>query len=128
MVVLFPRVPSLWMIPVLVVYGFFFMASYPMTEAALMESVPDEVRGRVFGLFVMGGGVIGNLSHWVVGVKVKQLGAAAHSVSAYFPTYAGVAFLMLASLTGLWSLHAIQRREGPVGHKTAEQDSMPLLT
>jgi MFS family permease len=128
MVVLFPRVPSHWMIPVLVVYGFFFMASYPMTEAALMESVPDAVRGRVFGLFVMGGGVIGNLSHWAVGVKVKQLGAAAHSVSAYYPSYTVVALLILASLSGLLCLHAIQRREGPVAHKADEEDSMPLLT
>jgi len=129
LVVVFPRVPSHWMIPVLVVYGFFFMASYPMTEAALMESVPDAVRGRVFGLFVMGGGVIGNLSHWAVGMKVKQLGAAAQSVPAYFPSYLVVALLMLASLTGLICLHAIQRREGPVAPtKAAREESMPLLT
>ena len=128
MVALFPRVPPHWMIPVLIVYGFFFMASYPMTEAALMESVPDAVRGRVFGVFVMGGGVLGNLSHWAVGVKVKQLGDAAHSVSAYFPSYTVVALLMVVSLTGLWCLHAIQRREGTVAHKPAEEESMPLLT
>ena len=125
---LFPHVPSHWTIPVLAVYGFFFMASYPMTEAALMESVPDAVRGRVFGLFVMGGGVIGNLSHWVVGVKVKHLGDAAHSVSAYFPVYTVVALLVVASLTGLLCLPAIQRREGPVARKAAGEDSMPLLT
>jgi MFS family permease len=128
MVALFPHVPSHWMIPVLVVYGFFFMASYPMTEAALMESVPDAVRGRVFGLFVMGGGVLGNLSHWAVGAKVKHLGEAAHSVNAYFPIYAVVALLVLVSLMGLICLPAIQRREGPVAHKAAEPDSMPLLT
>jgi MFS family permease len=128
MVALFPRVPPHWMIPVLVVYGFFFMASYPMTEAALMESVPDAVRGRVFGLFIMGGGVLGNLSHWAAGVKVKQLGAAGQSVNAYLPIYTGVALLLLASLTGLLCLHAIQRREGPLAPKAAGADSMPLLT
>jgi predicted MFS family arabinose efflux permease len=128
MIVIFPHVPSRWTIPVLVVYGFFFMATYPMTEAALMESVPDAVRGRVFGLFVMGGGVIGNLSHWAVGVKVKHLGEAAHSVNAYFSSYLVVALLALASLLGLLCLPAIQRREGSVTHKPAEEDSMPLLT
>jgi FSR family fosmidomycin resistance protein-like MFS transporter len=128
MVVIFPHVPSRWTIPVLVVYGFFFLATYPMTEAALMESVPDAVRGRVFGLFVMGGGVIGNLSHWAVGVKVKHLGEAAHSVNAYFASYLVVALLALASLLGLLCLPAIQRREGPVTHKAAGEDSMPLLT
>ena len=73
----FPWVPPSWTIPIYVVYGFFFLAGYPMTEAALMESVPDAVRGRVFGVFVMTGGVLGNLSHWVMGAKVKQLGPAA---------------------------------------------------
>jgi len=128
MIAIFPHVPSRWTIPVLAVYGFFFMASYPMTEAALMESVPDAVRGRVFGLFVMGGGVLGNLSHWVVGLKVKQLGEAAHSVAAYFPSYTLVALLALASLAGLFCLPAIQRREGPVAHQADKEDSMPLLT
>jgi hypothetical protein len=76
----------------------------------------------------MGGGVIGNLSHWAVGVKVKQLGEAAHSVNAYFPSYTVVALLMVVSLTGLWCLHAIQRRERLVAHKAVEEESMPLLT
>jgi hypothetical protein len=76
----------------------------------------------------MGGGVLGNLSHWAVGLKVKHLGEAAHSVNAYFPTYTVVALLTLASLAGLICLPAIQRREGPVGHKAAGEDSMPLLT
>jgi MFS family permease len=125
---LFPHVPPQWTIPVLVVYGFFFMASYPMTEAALMEAVPDAVRGRVFGLFVMGGGVIGNLSHWAVGMKVKHLGEAAHTVNAYFPAYTAIALLTLASLTGLICLPAIRRREGPIAHKPGGEDPMPLLT
>ena len=128
MVALFPHVPPCWTIPVLALYGFFFMASYPMTEAALMESVPDAVRGRVFGLFVMGGGVIGNLSHWAVGAKVRHLGPAAHSVAAYSPIYLVIALLVLVSLTGLLCLRAIQRREGPVTPATQGANSMPLLT
>jgi MFS family permease len=128
MVALFPHVPSGWAVPVLAVYGFFFMASYPMTEAALMESVPDAVRGRVFGIFVMGGGVIGNLSHWLVGAKVKHLGAAAHSAEAYFAVYAAIGLLVVASLTGLIFLRAIQRREGKLAPKPAASDAMPLLT
>ena len=127
-VVLFPHMPPHLTIPLLVLYGFFFMASYPMTEAALMESVPDAVRGRVFGLFVMGGGVIGNLSHWMVGAKVKQLGAAGYSVNSYFPIYAVIALLMLVSLTGLLCLPAIQRREGPAAPRVGGKDTMPLLT
>jgi MFS transporter, FSR family, fosmidomycin resistance protein len=120
MAALFPHVPPRWIIPVLVVYGFFFMASYPMTEAALMESVPDAVRGRVFGLFVMGGGVIGNLSHWAVGAKVKQLGPASTAVSTYYPLYSGMALLLLVSLTGLLCLKPIRKREGETEPVTPE--------
>jgi MFS transporter, FSR family, fosmidomycin resistance protein len=127
LVALFPHVPSRWTIPVFIVYGFFFMASYPMTEAALMESVPDAVRGRVFGLFVMGGGVIGNLSHWAVGARVKQLGEAAGLASAYYPLYTGLALLMLVSLTGLLCLNPIRKREH-VKPENVGPDSMPLLT
>jgi len=64
---LFPRVPVPWMTPVLLAYGFFFLATYPIVEAALMESVPDAIRGRIFGLFITVGGLVGNLSHWLVG-------------------------------------------------------------
>ena len=32
---LFPHVAVAWLVPVLLVYGFFFMSSYPMVEAAL---------------------------------------------------------------------------------------------
>jgi len=127
-VAVFPRVPPAWTLPVLVVYGFFFLASYPMTEAALMEAVPDAVRGRVFGVFVMAGGVIGNLSHWMVGAKVRHLGEAAYSVNAYFPIYATVAVLILASLSGLLCLGPIRRREGPLPPEAKCEASMPLLT
>jgi MFS family permease len=112
MVAIFPWVPQNWAIPIYVVYGFFFLAGYPMTEAALMEAVPDAIRGRIFGIFIMTGGVIGNLSHWLVGAKVKQLGPAAGSVSAYYPLYATLAVMLLISLSGLLCLNPIRKREG----------------
>ena len=128
MIALFPHVPPRATIPVLFVYGFFFMASYPITEAALMEAVPDAVRGRVFGIFVMGGGVIGNLSHWLVGAQVKRLGATADTASAYYPIYAAIASLVLVSLTGLLCLRAIQRRQARGAPTATGTGSMPLLT
>ena len=111
MVALFPHIPWRWTLPVLVVYGFFFMASYPMVEAALMQSVPDAVRGRVFGLFITVGGLIGNLSHWIVGSEVKRMGTAAHEPASYFTLYGALAGLLVLSLLGLPCLHAIRKRE-----------------
>jgi MFS family permease len=107
----FPHLPRSWSIPAFLVYGFFFMASYPTVEAALMESVPDAVRGRVFGLFITVGGLIGNLSHWIVGDAVKRMGDGAHAPANYFTLYAVLSGMIVLSLAGLPCLHAIRKRE-----------------
>ncbi len=114
-VAIFPHVPARWVIPALVVYGFFFMASYPIVEAALMESVPDSVRGRVFGLFITIGGLLGNLSHYIVGRWVESFGPRAYEVTAYYSLYNWLAIFLLFSLAGLPCLRAIRNRERPGG-------------
>jgi MFS transporter, FSR family, fosmidomycin resistance protein len=111
MVWAFPRVPASWMVPVLITYGFFLMSSYPITEAALMEAVPDAVRGRVFGLFVTLSGLVSNLSHWVVGDWVEHLGPRASSPASYFPLYGVLSLMIATSLTALPFLHGLRKRE-----------------
>lgn len=113
LIAVFPHVPKAGAIPVLLAYGFFFMASYPMVEAMLMESVPDAVRGRVFGLFITIGGLLGNLSHWIAGDAVKRLGQRAATIEGYFPLYYGLAVFVVISLLGLVGLNAIRNRETP---------------
>lgn len=112
LIAIFPHVPKVWAIPVLLLYGFFFMASYPMVEAMLMESVPDAVRGRVFGLFITIGGLLGNLSHWLAGDAVRRLGQRAATIEGYFPLYFGLAVFVVVSLLGLIGLQALRKREG----------------
>ncbi len=107
----FPHLPRPWLPVALAVYGFFFMGCYPMVEAALMESVPDAVRGRVFGLFITVGGMLGNLAHWVVGRWVENLGAAAAEPARYHGIYLSLAVLLILSLPGLLCLREIRKRE-----------------
>ena len=107
----FPRVPVSWMAPVLLGYGFFFMASYPITEAALMESVPDAVRGRIFGLFITVSGLLANLSHWLVGSWIHQLGSGASLVESYLPLYAVLSLMVVLSVSALPMLNSIRKRE-----------------
>ena len=76
-----------------------------------MESVPDAVRGRIYGLFITIGGLVGQLSHWIVGDQVKRMGGAAHDVGSYFVLYGALAGLIALSLAGLPFLHAIRKRE-----------------
>jgi MFS transporter, FSR family, fosmidomycin resistance protein len=111
LVAVFPHAPVRWAIPLFLVYGFFFMSNYPMVEAELMQSVPDAVRGRVFGLFITVGGLLGNLSHWVVGVAVRRMGESAHQPASFFGLYAGLAVMIVISLLGLPCLNAIRKRE-----------------
>jgi MFS family permease len=113
-VVAFPHVPVPWIVPALLVYGFFFLASYPIVEAALMEAVPDSVRGRVFGLFITIGGLLGNLSHYLMGKWVVSFGARTNEVPAYYSLYGWLALFLLASLIGLPCLRALREREKKV--------------
>ncbi|MFM8470361.1 MAG: MFS transporter [Limisphaerales bacterium] len=107
----FPHLPRSGLTAALAVYGFFFMGCYPMVEAALMESVPDAVRGRVFGLFITVGGILGNVAHWFAGRWVEHLGAAAAEPARYHGFYLLLAGLLLASLPGLLCLREIRKRE-----------------
>ena len=107
----FPHLPRGWLAAALAVYGFFFMGCYPMVEAALMESVPDAVRGRVFGLFITVGGILGNIAHWFAGRWVEHLGAGAAEPARYHDFYLLLAGLLLASLPGLLCLREIRKRE-----------------
>jgi len=111
LVAIFPHVRGNWTVPTLALYGFFFMASYPMVEAALMHSVHDSVRGRVFGLFITIGGIVGNLAHWLAGEWVKKLGPKSQIPESYYSAYALLALFVLGSLIGLPCLHALRKRE-----------------
>ena len=107
----YPHLPRGALAGALAVYGFFFMGCYPMVEAALMEAVPDAVRGRVFGLFITVGGILGNLAHWLAGRWVERLGAGAGEAANYHGFYLLLAALLVASLPGLLCLREIKRRE-----------------
>lgn len=125
---LFPRLPVGLLVPAYLLYGFFFMASYPIIEAALMESVPDHVRGRVFGLFITGGGLLGNLAHWAIGRWVEQIGPAANSPHGFYPIYLVLALLIVASLAGLPALNAIGKREQLVSETVGRGSRRALIS
>lgn len=118
-VLVFPHAPPEYSVLIFPFYGFFFMASYPMVEGALMNSVPHEVRGRVFGLFITIGGLLGNLAHWAAGAFVKELGPNAARPESYYPAYTFLCGLLFLSLLGLPCLKALRRRETAEGQLAA---------
>lgn len=116
MIAFFPHLPgarSHLFFFVLMTYGFFFMASYPIVEAGVMLAVHDSVRGRAFGLWITIGGLLGSLSHWVIGHIVEGLGERASQPESFYATYGMLAAMLMLSLVGLPFLQAVQRRERP---------------
>ncbi len=117
-IAVFPHLPRAGFNVGLIAYGFFFLASYPIVEAAVMESVPDAVRGRVFGLFITIGGLVGNSAHWAVGQLVRKLGPRASQAESYYPLFGTLALLVVLSVAALPFLKALRRREHlEVSHK-----------
>jgi MFS family permease len=119
----FPWISGHWFGLVFAAYGFFFMASYPMVEAGLMELVPDSMRGRAFGLFITAGGVVGNLGHWCSGRWVNSLGAGAATARNYAGIYGTLSALVLLSASGLACMHWISR----IKHRAVLTQPAPAL-
>lgn len=119
-----PRFPAELIFLPLFVYGFFFMGSYPMIEAALMDAVPDSIRGRVFGFFITIGGCTGSLAPWIIGDWVKRLDTSATgNPAAFYPIYIMLMVTVLISLIGLPCLHAIRKREQALEHQPKAQNN-----
>lgn len=116
MTALFGLLPRGWMIPAFLVYGFFFMGGYPMTEAAVVRAIPDGIRGQAVGVFITVGGLVGNMAHWWVGGWIERLGDAAAKPAAYTPLFLILAAMILGALAALpWLLKlGSLAAEGPI--------------
>jgi len=77
------------------------------------------VRGRVFGLFITVGGILGNVAHWFAGRWVEHLGAAASEPARYHRFYLLLATLLLLSLPGLLCLREMRRL--PANHANSRE-------
>lgn len=121
----FPWLPVAGIPWAFVLYGALFVASYPIVEAELMQCVPDAARGRFFGLFITVGGMGGNLSHWITGAWVDQMGRSSHEAGAYRLVFGGLAALMAVSLFGLIPLAWFRRHRGEYPQPAVAAVPMP---
>ncbi|OHE75177.1 MAG: hypothetical protein A2107_03930, partial [Verrucomicrobia bacterium GWF2_62_7] len=113
--VLIPWASRGWIWLALCFYGFFTLANYPITEAALMESVPDVMRGRTFGVFITVGGTISSFAHWAMGKvadSLQQRAAETNTALAagdFAPWYALLAALIAVSVIGIHGIRWLRR-------------------
>lgn len=73
------------------------LGSYAISDAAILERVSPEVRGRVVGLFLTIAGTFASTAPWVMGFWTDALGEAASQPRAYFGPFAVVGAMMLLS-------------------------------
>jgi MFS family permease len=78
-----PFVPMRWTWPTLAVFQALHLGSYAISDAAILERVGAELRGRVVGLFLVIAGTAGACGPWVMGWWIDALGSRASSPAAY---------------------------------------------
>ncbi|MCX7824264.1 MAG: MFS transporter, partial [Verrucomicrobiae bacterium] len=112
---LVPWLPRSWIWVGLCVYGFLILGSFPITEAALMESVPDALRGRAFGMFITVCGVIASLAHWAMGAAADCIGPRALTPASFGPWFALLGALIALGVLGVPAIRWLRGRAAPGG-------------
>jgi MFS family permease len=93
------------------------LGSYAISDAALLERVSPDVRGRVVGLFLTVAGTFASTAPWVMGFWTDALGDAASQPRAYFGPFALVGTMMLLASTSALFISRLgpATGESPVG-------------
>ncbi|HWE01434.1 MAG TPA: MFS transporter [Tepidisphaeraceae bacterium] len=71
------------------------LGSYAMSDAAMLERVPANVRGRVVGLFLTIAGTFAGTSPWLMGYWTDAMGAGAQRSISYFAPFATLGGMMI---------------------------------
>jgi len=92
-----PWVNVAWVLAVLCVFQTFQLGSYAMSDAAMLERVSPEVRGRVVGLFLTLAGTFSATAPFVMGWWVDLLNGRSHDPAAYRIIFATMGAMMIFS-------------------------------
>jgi len=119
----FPWLPKPLVLLGLLWFGFFLLASYPVTEAAISEVVPDRLRGRAFGVFLTSGGLLSSSAPWVMGMVKDHAIGTTTGAAAFRPAYAGLGVMMFLAIVVALPLLRWVRRE--LSAAAAEERAQP---
>jgi MFS family permease len=86
-----------YILPVLTTFMSFQLSSYAISDAAMLERVPAEMRGRVVGLFLTIAGTFSSTAPFFMGWWTDHLGPRAVQPSAYIPLFGALAAMMWVS-------------------------------
>jgi MFS family permease len=112
-VALTPLVPLRYVLAVLMAFMVFQLGSYALSDAAMLERVAPQVRGRVVGLFLTIAGTASSTAPFVMGYWTDRLGGRATQPGAYVPLFATLGLLMLVSAACTPLIARLGEVEGP---------------
>lgn len=96
-IMLTPFVPLSMVLPVLMTFMVFQLGSYALSDAAMLERVAPETRGRVVGLFLTIAGTFSSTAPFAMGWWTDRLGADAARTGAYVPLFAMLGIMMIVA-------------------------------
>jgi MFS family permease len=103
LLILVPHIHIAYLLTLLAIFQIFHLGSYAIGEAAMLERVHPEIRGRIIGLFLTFAGTFASLSPWAMGYWTDKLGPRASTPSGYYIPFAVLGCMMaFASLSVRW--------------------------
>jgi MFS family permease len=109
---LVPFFPAMFILPLMCLFQTCQLGSYAMSDAAMLERVSPEVRGRVVGLFLVLAGSFSASSPFVMGYWTDLLGGRAAEPLAYAPIFGTLAGMMVVSAFASPLIAKLASREG----------------
>jgi MFS family permease len=108
-----PLFPVQYVLPALMTFMTFQLASYAVSDAAMLERVPADIRGRVVGIFLLIAGTFSSTAPYVMGWCTDRLGERATQPLAYLPIFVGLGVMMLLAIGVVPLIHALGVVTGP---------------
>ena len=108
-----PFWPAGWVVAMLALFQMCQLGSYAMSDAAMMERVHPDLRGRVVGLFLTLAGTGAALSPLVMGSWVDALGEAANRPESFVLLYGFVGLMMIVSAFSWPLIAALEHGRSP---------------
>lgn len=96
-----PFISGGWIVGILIAFQSLHLGTYAVGDAAMLERVPDALRGRVVGLFFLCAGTASGAAPWAIGWWTDVLGRRAADPMAYVPIFATCGAVLAVSAVSI---------------------------
>jgi MFS family permease len=96
-----PKISLAYTLGALALFEALHLACYAVGDAAVLERLPDELRGRMTGMFFALAGTVASLGPWIVGYFTDRLGARGTDPNAYLPLFIANGLLLVIATSAV---------------------------